>query len=102
MSESAPLNDEQKLREGTETLQQLAEEVERERAEHGRSGLDGARLDVSDEQAMADAAATSADNPDVDNETREDHSPDTWAFNGNTGEVEPDPGAPGRRDQMPH
>ncbi len=59
------------LTEGTETLQDIADEVEREREERGRSEFDAP--DKPDEQAMSDAAAMSEDNPDIDAESREDH-----------------------------
>ncbi|MCB2411866.1 hypothetical protein LGT39_03245 [Demequina sp. TTPB684] len=58
--------------EGTEALQQIAEEVEREREERGGSEFDPPAK--PDEQLMADEAAHSADNPDLDEDTREDHA----------------------------
>ena len=103
MSESAPLNDEQKFDEGTKALHEIAEEVERERAERGRASVDGAPVRTAEEQAMADAAATSEDSHDVDNDTREDHSPGTGDFtHGGDRDVEAHFGVPGGRDQMPH
>lgn len=73
MNESTNLTDEQKLHEGTETLQQIAEDVERERAQRGGSEFD--EQPEPDERAIADASAVSEDNPDVANPTREDDSP---------------------------
>ncbi|WP_291382722.1 hypothetical protein [Demequina sp.] len=69
MSESDREN--QEVHEGTETLLNIADEVERERERRGRSEFDGP--DEPEEQAMSDAAAFSEDNPDIDADTREDH-----------------------------
>ncbi len=69
MSESEA--DEQKIHEGTEALQNIADEVEREREKDGKSDFDGP--EKPDEQLMSDAAAHSDENPDIDAETREDH-----------------------------
>lgn len=103
MSESAPLNDERDFHEGTKALHEIAEEVERERAERGRSSVDGAPARTAEEQAMADAAATSEDSHDLDNDTREDHSPGTGDLNGRADRgIETQLGVPGGRDQMPH
>ena len=66
--------DQENLHEGTAALQELAAEVEQERAERGRSEF--APPDQPDERAMADAAALSEDAPDVDNVTRESHQRD--------------------------
>ncbi len=64
-------NDDEEVSEGTEALQQIADEVEREREERGRSEFEAPAK--PDEQLMADEAAVSADNPDIDAESREDH-----------------------------
>ncbi len=69
MSESE--SEEQKFQEGTEALQEIADEVEAEREQSGRSDIDAP--DIPEEQAMSDAAAHSEDNPDIDAESREDH-----------------------------
>ncbi|WP_291377537.1 hypothetical protein [Demequina sp.] len=58
--------------EGTQTLEDIAEEVEREREERGRSEFEEPAK--PDEQLMSDAAAMSEDNPDIDAESREDHT----------------------------
>lgn len=71
MNES--MKDDKEIHEGTEALQNIAEEVERERAERGRTDFDVP--DLPDEQAMAEAAAHSEENPDVADESREDHEP---------------------------
>lgn len=64
--------EEQKIHEGTEALQNIADEVERERQQRGRTDFDAP--DEAPERAMADAAAHSEDNPDVDADSREDHA----------------------------
>ncbi|PKQ18434.1 MAG: hypothetical protein CVT68_03410 [Actinobacteria bacterium HGW-Actinobacteria-8] len=69
MSELDP--DQEKIHEGTEALREIAEEVEREREETGRSDLDGPQK--PNERMMSDAAALFEDNPDVEADTREDH-----------------------------
>lgn len=71
MNEST--HDDEAVHKGTEALQHIADEVERERAERGRTEFDAP--DMPDEQAMAEAAAHSEDNPDVEAESREDHEP---------------------------
>ncbi len=71
MKESGQSQEE--VHEGTEALQKVADDVERERAERGRTDFDAP--DIPEEQAMADAAAHSEDNPDVEAESREDHVP---------------------------
>ncbi len=65
--------DQENLHEDTETLQDIAAEVEREREDQGRSDVDGP--DKPEERMMSDAAALSEDNPDIDAESREDHQP---------------------------
>lgn len=71
MNES--MKDDKEVHKGTEALQHIADEVERERAERGRTDFDVP--DLPDEQAMAEAAAHSEENPDVADESREDHEP---------------------------
>lgn len=102
MNESTnSLSDEQKLHEGTETLQQIAEDVERERQEKGHSEFD--ETTTSDEQAIANASASSEENPDVVNEQREDHRPGEEDL-GTRSErgVNATLGTPGGYKQMPH
>lgn len=71
MNEST--HDDKEVHEGTEALQHIADEVERERAERGRTDFDVP--DIPEEQAMANAAAHSEENPDAADESREDHEP---------------------------
>ena len=63
--------EDQKIHEGTEALVDIAKDVEREREKRGRSEFE--QPAKPDEQLMADAAAVSEDNPDIDAENREDH-----------------------------
>ncbi len=63
--------DQEKIHEGTEALQEIAEEVEAEREQSGRSDIDAP--DKPEERMMSDAAAHSEENPDIEAESREDH-----------------------------
>lgn len=63
--------DDKDVSEGTETLKDIADEVESEREERGRSEFDAPVK--PDEQLMSDAAAMFEDNPDLDAETHGDH-----------------------------
>ena len=56
--------DDKEVREGTEALQQIADDVEREREERGRSEFQAPAK--PDEQLISDTAAVSEDNPDID------------------------------------
>lgn len=80
MNESTNLTDEKALHEGTRALQDIAADVERERAQRGRSEFEAP--DQGAERAIADEAALSADHPDADADTREDHAPGTQAMSG--------------------
>jgi len=74
MNESSEeLQDDQKVHEGTQALVDIANEVETEREDHGRSDVDAA--DESEGRAMSDEAAFSEDDPDGAADTREDHRP---------------------------
>ena len=61
----------QEIHEGTEALQNIADDVERERGKDGTSEFD--EPEKPEEQLMSDAAAHSEENPDIDAETSEDH-----------------------------
>jgi|GEM_PF-5338731 len=82
MSESAPLNDERNLHEGTQALHEIAQEVERERAERGRSSVDGAPVSTAEDVDAADAGETSEET-------------EHW-------EDDAQLGVPGTPNQMPH
>lgn len=60
--------------EATEALQHIADEVEHERAERGRSDVD--QLHLTDGEALADALASSQKRPDVPTDTGDDDAPD--------------------------
>ncbi len=95
MNES--MESEERRRKDTEILQEIAAEAEHDRAAHGRSKFDAP--DLPDEQLMSDAAAHSEDSPDVDADTREDHSPAAHAVtvvseNGGAAILRGGPGAP--------
>jgi hypothetical protein len=63
-------HDDKEVSEGTEALQHIADEVERERETRGRSSLD--QIVLPDGEALADTLESSAHSPDVDSKTRED------------------------------
>ena len=70
---NSPTKKQQKVREGTLALQEIAEEVEQEREQNGSTQFDPPA--EPEERAMADAAAFSEDNPDASGKSREDHEP---------------------------
>lgn len=74
MNESSKESQEdQKAYEATHALQDIAADVEKERAERGHSDVDSA--DEPDGRAMSDEAALSDENPDGAGDTREDRPP---------------------------